>query len=192
MPNIQPNTLIVIDNASYHSRRLEAVPTINTRKGEMQVWLTAHNIQFPERALKRELLSLIRLSNPQPKYVIDKLAKASRHEVVHLPPYHCELNPVELCWSQVKGHIKERNQKLTLSAVKDLTYEGFRRVGPEQWRKNISHVRDKVEDHYWIADNLQEEYIEECIIHFGGESDELSEEESSNSESDGSIGSDGE
>ena len=25
MPNIQPNTLIVIDNASYHSRRLEAV-----------------------------------------------------------------------------------------------------------------------------------------------------------------------
>ena len=88
-------------------------------------------------------------------------------------------------WS--KGHIKEHNQKFTLSAVKDLTYEGFRRVGPEQWRKNISHVRDKVEDHYCIADNLQE-YIEEFIIHFGGESDELSEEESSNSESDGSDG----
>ena len=52
-----------------------------------------------------------------------------------------------------------------MSAEKDLTYEGFRRVGPEQWRKNISHVRDKVEDHYWIADNLQEEYIEEFIIH---------------------------
>ena len=60
-------------------------------------------------------------------------------------------------WS--KDHIKEHNQKFTLSAVKDLTYEGFRRVGPEQRRKNISHVRDKVEDHYWIADNLQEEYI---------------------------------
>ena len=139
----------------------------------MQDWLTAHNIQFPESALKRELLSLIRLSNPQPKYVIDELAKASGHEVVRLPPYHCELNPIELCWSQVKGHIKEHNQKFTLSAVKDLTYEGFRRVGPEQWRKNISHVRDKVEDNYWIADNLQEEYIEEFIIHFGGESDEL-------------------
>ena len=67
------------------------------------------------------------------------------------------MNPIELCWSQVKGHIKEHNQKFTLSAVKDLTYEGFRRVGPEQWRKNISHVRDEVEDHYWIADNLQEE-----------------------------------
>ena len=76
--------------------------------------------------------------------------------------------------------------------MKDLTYEGFRRVGPEQSRKNISHVKNKVEDRYWIADNLQEEYIEEFIIHFGGESDELSEEESSKSESDGRIGSDGE
>ena len=35
MPNIQPNTFIVIDNVSYHSRRLEAVLTTNNRKGEM-------------------------------------------------------------------------------------------------------------------------------------------------------------
>ena len=52
----------------------------------------------------------------------------------------------KLSWLQVKGHIKEHNKKFT-SAVKDLTYEGFRRVGPKQWRKNISHVRDEVEDH---------------------------------------------
>ena len=48
-----------------------------------------------------------------------------------------------LCWSQVNGHIQEHNKKFTLSAVKDLTYEGFWRVGPQQLRKNISHVRDK-------------------------------------------------
>ena len=49
-------------------------------------------------------------------------------------------------------HIIEHNKKFTLFAVKDL-----RRVGTEQWRKNITHARDKVEDHYWIGDNLQEE-----------------------------------
>ena len=68
----------------------------------------------------------------------------------------------------------------------------MRKKSIQHWTSYCSHVRDKVEDHYWIADNLQEEYIEEFIIHFGGESDELSEEESSNSESDGSISSDGE
>ena len=66
IPNHKPNSL-VIDNASYHSRRLEKVPTTNSRKSKIQDWLIKHEIQFPEHALKAELLSLIRLSNPKPK-----------------------------------------------------------------------------------------------------------------------------
>ena len=72
--------------------------------------------------------------------------------------------------------------------MKDITIKGFRRVGPEKWRKNI---RDKVEDHYWIADNLQEEYGG-IIICVEGESNKSSKEERSNSGSDGSISSNGE
>ena len=62
------------------------------------------------------------------------MAKASGHEVVRLPPYHCELNPIELAWSQVKCHIKEHNRLFNLSAAKELTYEGFQKVGAEQWK----------------------------------------------------------
>ena len=54
--------------------------TSNTRKSEMQVRLMSYSIGYPERALKQELLPLIKLSNPKPKYVIDKMAKAARHE----------------------------------------------------------------------------------------------------------------
>lgn len=43
------------------------------------------------------------------------------------------------------------------------------RVGPEQWRKNIVHVRENVEDHFWVADSLQEEHVEEFIISIGGD-----------------------
>ena len=155
--NVPCNSLIVMDNASYHSRRIEKVPTSNSRKGDMQDWLTSHGIEYPERALKRELLSLIKLSNAKPKYVIDEMAKAAGHEVVRIPPYHCELNPIELCWSQVKGYIKEHNKEFTLTAVKRLTYEGFNKVGAAEWKKNIEHVKRKAEDYYWEADNLQEE-----------------------------------
>ena len=83
---------------------------------------------------------------------------------------------------QVKGYIKKQNKKFTLSAVTDLTYKGFRRVEPKQWWKNDSHVRNKVEDHSWIADTLQEE----LAIGFRAESNESLQEESSNSWSDGS------
>ena len=58
--NVPYNSLTVMDNASYHSRRIEKVPTSNSRKGDMQDWLTSHGIEYPEQALKRELLSLIK------------------------------------------------------------------------------------------------------------------------------------
>ena len=35
-----------------------------------------------------------------------------------------------LCWAKVKGHMKKHNKKFTLSAIRDLTYEGFCKVGP--------------------------------------------------------------
>lgn len=31
--------------------------------------------------------------------------------MVRLPVAHCELNPIEMAWSQVKGHVKENNKK---------------------------------------------------------------------------------
>ena len=74
------------------------MPTSNSRKGDMQDWLMSPGIEYPEGALKRELLSLIKLNNRKPKYVIDEMAKAAGHEVVRIPPYHCELNPIKLCW----------------------------------------------------------------------------------------------
>ena len=82
IPNIPSNSLIVIDNAPYHSRKLEPVPTTSSRKQQMQDWLTAHAIEYPEHALKRELYALIKASNFKPKYVVDEMAKAAGHEVV--------------------------------------------------------------------------------------------------------------
>ena len=39
-------------------------------------------------------LITIKMSNFTPKHAVDEMAKAAGHEVVHLPPYHCELNPI--------------------------------------------------------------------------------------------------
>ena len=79
MPNISANLLIVMDNAPYHSRRLEPVPTMSSRKPIMQDWLTTRRIEFPENALKRELFTLIKMSNYTPKYAVDEMAKAAGH-----------------------------------------------------------------------------------------------------------------
>ena len=71
IPKLEPNSIIVMDNASYHSRRLQKIPTKSSTKQEMKDWLTSNAIQFPEKELKCELYSLIVSSNPVTVYVCD-------------------------------------------------------------------------------------------------------------------------
>ena len=43
-------------------------------------------------------------------------------------------------------------------------YEGFEIVTPQRWQSLITHVKEKVEDHYWDTDGLNEELLEPFII----------------------------
>jgi len=43
------------------------------------------------------------------KYVIDEYAKDNNKTVLILPPYHCELNLIELAWSSVKRYVRTHN-----------------------------------------------------------------------------------
>ena len=46
IPDLQSNYLIVMDTAPYHSRMLESVPTMSSRKQQMHDWLTAKGIEY--------------------------------------------------------------------------------------------------------------------------------------------------
>ena len=43
--NIQPNSVIVIDNAPYHSIHTEYIQKSSSKKSEIQEWLTNKNIR---------------------------------------------------------------------------------------------------------------------------------------------------
>ena len=42
------------------------------------------------------------------------------YEVVRLPVAHCELNPIEMAWSQVKGYVKRNNKRYGILYSKKL------------------------------------------------------------------------
>ena len=50
LPNVPPNSLIVMDNASYHSRCSDPVPVKSWTKQKMQDWLQAKGVEFPTNA----------------------------------------------------------------------------------------------------------------------------------------------
>ena len=77
LPNVQRNSLIVMDSASYHSRRSEPLPVKSWTKKRMQEWLRAKGIQFPQKAVKAKIFDIIQRQNPSARYVVDDLAAAA-------------------------------------------------------------------------------------------------------------------
>ena len=148
--------------------------------------LVYYNVTFSPHMTKKELFSIIqdfvkRLGlNNSNKYIVDKMAHEAGHEVVRLPVADCTLNPIELAWAQVKGHIKANTSRFTLDEVKDLAWKGFE-VTPEQWVDLVKHIRDKVEDHYWDNDRLElQEQIRlpgKFVIHLSDESSDESDDD---------------
>ena len=44
------------------------------------------------------------------KYAVDEMAKEYGVIIIRLAPYHCCLNPIELVWGQMKGHLKQKGK----------------------------------------------------------------------------------
>ena len=170
---IPPGSVIVMDNASYHSRQVDRTPTTAWRKGDITGWLSKKKIYFENNMVKKELLALVNLNKESKKYIIDEMAKDRQITVLRLPPYHCELNPIELIWAQVKAR---NNTTFKLSDVKILLQNALERVTADKWQKCIQHVQ-KEEEKMWELDNLIDDTVEPIIINLGDEDSSSSDEE---------------
>ena len=59
LSNIPPRSIIVLDNAFYHSRKIEKVPNTCWRKDEIREWLQERNIHYEDYMLKKDLLGIV-------------------------------------------------------------------------------------------------------------------------------------
>lgn len=173
------NAVIVMDNASYHSRKVEKIPTLNTKKEDIIGWLKGKNIIHEENLLKRELLDIVKIHRKQfDAYVIDEFAKTKNMTVLRLPPYHCELNPIELIWAQVKGDVAAKNTTFKLRELKELFSAAVQKISPEKWKKCVKHVIEVVEPQMNQMDHNYENLTESFIINVNDSCSDTSSQES--------------
>ena len=79
---LKPNSLIVIDNASYHSRNSEDYPVSKWRKAQFQKWLSENNISFSPDALRSELWILCKRHRVEnTSKTVEEIAKKYSHIV---------------------------------------------------------------------------------------------------------------
>ena len=78
---LKPNSVIIIDNASYHSRNADNFPVSKWKKSQFQDWLKDHKILFRPNALRTELWMLCKIHRAtNTSKVIDNIAKRYGHE----------------------------------------------------------------------------------------------------------------
>ena len=170
LPNLTEKSIIVMDNASYHSVHSEKCPTSNTRKADIQAWLSSHGVAFDDKMVRAELLTLVKRNKPDsPVFKVDQLVSQYGHKILRLPPYHCDLNPIELIWANVKQYVASRNFTYKLSDVQALTEEAFRNISASDWQRAVDHVVD-IEEGYRKRDLAFDEAIEPFIINLTSDS----------------------
>lgn len=142
----------------YHSRKKERIPATHWNIPKIKEWLQSKHIPFEDGMLKKELLCIVEQhKSAYNSYVIDEMAKSANKTVLRIPPYHCELNAIELVWAQIKGYVAARNKTFRMREVKELLEEAVRKVSPDDWDRCVRHVIQKVENEMWKLDNIIEE-----------------------------------
>ena len=154
-----------MDNASYHSRvdPATASPTSSSTKQDMIDWLNKKKINFDPLALKPDIYKLIQENKPPKEYIADKIINQWGHVVLRLPPYHCELNPIEMLWGVTKNYVARNNVTFKLNDMFSLVNEAMDSIPSATFTKSFKHTLS-VETEYWQKDGLQISPIVDDVV----------------------------
>lgn len=151
LPNIPKGSLIIMDNAPYHNILADhSPPTPQSSKEKITEWLERNKIYCRKDSLKSELIEILKKMAPEPIYAIDELAAAHGHKILRTPPYHPELQPIEICWGIVKNYIANHCDFTMKNLIKKLD-NGFEEVTQETCTKIIKKIKI-LEDEFCISD----------------------------------------
>uniref|UniRef100_V5GTA9 Tc1-like transposase DDE domain-containing protein n=2 Tax=Anoplophora glabripennis TaxID=217634 RepID=V5GTA9_ANOGL len=132
--------------------------------------------------VRSQLLYLIRQNKDKYNlYITDEMAKKENKVVLRLPPYHCELNPIELIWAQVKNEVASKNKTYKLKDVRELLIEALNNVTNMNWKKCVEHVI-KEEEKMGTLDGIMDDLIEPLIISINNSESDMDTDSSNNSE----------
>ena len=179
LPSLPQKSVLVIDNAKYHSRQTEESkkPTTNWRKKQIQDWLREKGIEFrdPKDTIPI-LLTKSKSVNIAKEFILEKITKeycamsGKDIQILRLPIGHSELNPIELIWAQVKSSVASKNVTFKMKDVKDLVNNALNDITPAKWSKVEKHSI-KVEKEFWKLDFGNRDPTEKFIIDLDGDSD---------------------
>ena len=141
LPSLKESSLLIMDRAPYHTKVAES--DFNIRKATKQdllEFLLEKGVLVDSRGSLQELRYRVLSIFPNPRTYLEIEAEEAGHKVLFTPPYHPELNPIELAWAMVKRPISEKAQPDTNYICEQILPRSFALVTPHVAAKLFSHV----------------------------------------------------
>ena len=133
----------------------------------MQDRLKSKSNEFSTGVLNPELWKIVKLHRSKfPEYIFDDFAVMKGHTVLRLPPYHSDLNPIEMVWSIGKVHVAKHNTTYKLADVRTLLLEGVAGVTADLRAACCRHA-ETTEDEFRRLDGE----MNQVIIEFSDDDD---------------------
>lgn len=61
--------------------------------------------------------------------------------ILRLPPYNCDLSPIELVWNDVKYAVKISNIDQNINNVVERAKQVMENYDTEKWKKHVQHIQ---------------------------------------------------
>lgn len=149
LPKVPPNSIVVSDSsASFREKKGNSIPDSSWKKQHIKNWLLSENINVGDVCHKKELLALVNSVRPLfsvARHKIDEMAKKKGVKIVNLPPFHYELNPLNLVWTQIKYYVRSNLGSFKIKKIKELIKEGFHSISQISWMNHIKTVKETEE-----------------------------------------------
>lgn len=150
--NLTEPSLIILDNAPYHSMLVEKMPSSSWTKADISKFLTENKIPYDSSAFKIDLLKLAQSHKKPKRYQIDEILKQDKHnhKVLRLPPYHCEFNAIEMIWAHAKRHYDKHigRDGYGDDKVKAMWNEALDQCTEAIWKNCVSHTEKIIQEWY--------------------------------------------
>jgi len=162
LPLLKENSVIVFDNASYFSNH---EPTKSWKKDSILKWFEDKGIVFDRPMVKFQLIEKVK----ETRLIYDNYRRSVQEAinnnkiVLRIPPYHCQLNPIQLAWEVVARHANMNNcTSSKLDDIRQLYNDGVKLVTTEMWTDYVNSSTT-YEDELWYLDFIIDKILEETI-----------------------------
>lgn len=156
VPNLPQNSVVVLDHmvmdneSSSPVERDKRSDTV-TCKTEIREWSKCKEMKFDPNMTNVNLLEVVKNVPTNNKCIIDNIIRKSGHNVLWLPPYHPDLNPIELVWVDIKKKVNGECLSTNIKDKKNFLVNCLKEYSLDMWQKCCQEVRN-IEQKYIIYD----------------------------------------